>query len=84
MLAECSQKNNADESWVDAAEYICRGDRRCAFSTCELEKGKVVLQLGTANATLALQAATTVLQVRGNRWSLAPFLTARARTYRTL
>ncbi|KAL8274316.1 hypothetical protein Esti_001770 [Eimeria stiedai] len=43
-------------------EYICRSDGRCVFSTCEEERGKVVLQLGTANASLALQAANAVLQ----------------------
>ncbi|KAI8069837.1 uncharacterized protein B0P05DRAFT_551107 [Gilbertella persicaria] len=32
------------------------------FSTCEAEKGKVILQLGTANADLALQAALTLKQ----------------------
>lgn len=46
-----------------AAEYIHKSDRRCVFSTCELEKGKVVLQLGTADATRALQATTVVMQV---------------------
>ena len=44
-------------------EYICPKERRCVFSTCELEKGKVVLQLGTANGALAVQAAKQVLQV---------------------
>ncbi|KAL8439592.1 hypothetical protein Efla_003805 [Eimeria flavescens] len=43
-------------------EYICRSDGRCVFSSCEEEKGKVVLQLGTANAALALQAANTAMQ----------------------
>ncbi|KAG2211902.1 hypothetical protein INT47_004589, partial [Mucor saturninus] len=32
------------------------------FSTCEKEKGKVILQLGTADADLALEAALTVKQ----------------------
>ncbi|CDJ49428.1 dihydrouridine synthase domain-containing protein, putative [Eimeria brunetti] len=43
-------------------EYIHTTDRRCVFSTCEHEQGKVVLQLGTANATRALQAANVVMQ----------------------
>ncbi|CDJ37232.1 dihydrouridine synthase domain-containing protein, putative [Eimeria tenella] len=43
-------------------EYISKSDRRCIFSTCELEKGKVILQLGTADATRALQAATVAIQ----------------------
>ncbi|KAI7900417.1 uncharacterized protein BX663DRAFT_517494 [Cokeromyces recurvatus] len=32
------------------------------FSTCDAEKGKVILQLGTADADLALQAALTLKQ----------------------
>ncbi|KAI8076283.1 hypothetical protein BDF21DRAFT_439381 [Thamnidium elegans] len=32
------------------------------FSTCDAEKGKVILQLGTADADLALEAALTVKQ----------------------
>ncbi|CDI81975.1 dihydrouridine synthase domain-containing protein, putative [Eimeria praecox] len=43
-------------------EYIHKSDRRCVFSTCDLEKGKVVLQLGTADAARALQAATIAMQ----------------------
>ncbi|KAL8446250.1 hypothetical protein Emed_005205 [Eimeria media] len=43
-------------------EYISRSEGRCVFSTCEEEKGKVVLQLGTADASLALQAANVVMQ----------------------
>ncbi|CDJ60606.1 dihydrouridine synthase domain-containing protein, putative [Eimeria maxima] len=43
-------------------EYIHKNDRRCVFSTCDLEKGKVVLQLGTADPARALQAATIAMQ----------------------
>lgn len=32
------------------------------FSTCEAEKGKVILQLGTADPDLALKAALTLKQ----------------------
>ncbi|OEH79186.1 dihydrouridine synthase domain-containing protein [Cyclospora cayetanensis] len=58
-LLDTKRYENKDFSTI---EYICKNDRRCIFSTCELEAGKVVLQLGTADPTRALQAATTALQ----------------------
>ena len=43
---------------TDAIEY--RKGKSLTFSTCKGEKGKVILQLGTADPDLALQAALTL------------------------
>ncbi|KAF8822323.1 dihydrouridine synthase (dus) protein [Cardiosporidium cionae] len=46
----------------DIIEYIHLKDNRVVFSTNKEEKGKVILQLGTADPSLALAAAKLVAQ----------------------
>lgn len=43
-------------------DYVDETDGTIIFRTCEREKGKVVLQLGTANAERALQVGLKVQQ----------------------
>ncbi|KEP63344.1 UNVERIFIED_CONTAM: dihydrouridine synthase (dus) protein [Hammondia hammondi] len=50
---------NAEFSTID---FLHKGEKTCVFSTCMEERGKVVMQLGTSDATRALKAATLVAQ----------------------
>ncbi|PHJ25450.1 dihydrouridine synthase protein [Cystoisospora suis] len=43
-------------------EYIHQQDYTCVFSTCQEERGKVVLQLGTCDSVRALKASELVAQ----------------------
>lgn len=48
---------------IDATGTVdYRKGKSLTFSTCNAEKGKVILQLGTADADLALEAALTLKQ----------------------
>lgn len=45
---------------LGTVDFIDRTDGTIVFRTCPIEKGKVVLQLGTANADRALKVAKMV------------------------
>eukprot|EP00820_Chromera_velia_P001786 Cvel_15472.t1-p1 / transcript=Cvel_15472.t1 / gene=Cvel_15472 / organism=Chromera_velia_CCMP2878 / gene_product=tRNA-dihydrouridine(20) synthase [NAD(P) ]-like, putative / transcript_product=tRNA-dihydrouridine(20) synthase [NAD(P) ]-like, putative / location=Cvel_scaffold1147:4367-7639(+) / protein_length=515 / sequence_SO=supercontig / SO=protein_coding / is_pseudo=false len=57
-ISETVRRENSD--FPGLIEYIHVKDKALTWSTCEAEKGKVVLQLGTASAVGALKAAMTV------------------------
>lgn len=59
MITKCIHTNKAATKTID---YRKGKAKALTFSTCEKEKGKVILQLGTADADLALEAALTVKQ----------------------
>ncbi|EPR61321.1 dihydrouridine synthase (dus) protein [Toxoplasma gondii ME49] len=50
---------NEDFSTID---FLHKSEKTCVFSTCLEERGKVVMQLGTSDATRALKAAMLVAQ----------------------
>jgi tRNA-dihydrouridine synthase 2 len=56
-LMKCVRKVNQILGTID---FIEESDGRVVFSTCEKERDKVVLQIGTASAERALQAAKLV------------------------
>lgn len=45
---------------MKTVDFIDRHDGTVVFRTCEAEKGKVVLQMGTANEERALKVAKMV------------------------
>lgn len=47
---------------LGTVDYVTPDGRTILFRTADVEKGRLVFQLGTANATTALQAAQKVLQ----------------------
>src|SRR5690606_15395087 len=47
---------------LGTVDYVTPDGRTVLFRTADVEKGRLVFQLGTANATTALQAAQKVLQ----------------------
>lgn len=57
-LARCKRKVNKVLGTIDFIDPVDGG--LCIFRTCDKEKGKVVLQIGTANAERALETALLV------------------------
>lgn len=45
---------------LDTVDYVSTNGNAVVFRTCNEEKGKVVFQIGTADAVLALKAAEQV------------------------
>lgn len=60
-LLKCKRVVNAVLNSVDFVDMTDPTDS-IVFRTCELEKGKVILQIGTANAERALKVAKLVEQ----------------------
>lgn len=56
-LMKCKRKINAVLNTVDFVDQV---DGNVVFRTCEKEKGKVILQIGTASAERALKTARLV------------------------
>lgn len=58
----CAKKGERYLAATGTIDYRKGKAKALTFSTCDAEKGKVILQLGTADADLALEAALTVKQ----------------------
>jgi tRNA-dihydrouridine synthase 2 len=56
-LMKCKRKVNKVLNTID---YVDPVDKKIIFQTCEKEKGKVILQIGTANSERALKTALLV------------------------
>lgn len=56
-LLKCERVVN---SCIGSVDFVEKGTENVVFRTCEKEKGRVVVQLGTASATRALSAAQLV------------------------
>ncbi|TYZ67161.1 hypothetical protein PybrP1_000398, partial [[Pythium] brassicae (nom. inval.)] len=52
--------NRVPNALLDTVDYVSKNGGAVVFRTCEEEKRKVVFQIGTADAVLALKAAETV------------------------
>lgn len=56
-LMKCERKENRVLNTIDFVDPV---DRNVVFRTCEKERGKVILQIGTADAERALKTAKLV------------------------
>lgn len=59
-LCSCDKKNIIISDILKTVDYVDQTDGTIVFRTCDTEKDKVVLQLGTCDAERALKVAKLV------------------------